>query len=101
MNDTARTDTLSKAEKTDIAKAFLDTIANAGYKTMLYGNKEWLIREIDMSKLTAYDVWLSQAEDIPDYPYKFTMWQYSFEGTVDGISGNVNMNISFANYADK
>ncbi len=100
-NDTARTDTLSKAEKTDIAKAFLDTIANAGYKTMLYGNKEWLIREIDMSKLTAYDVWLSQAEDIPDYPYKFTMWQYSFEGTVDGISGNVNMNISFANYADK
>ncbi len=100
-NDTARTDMLSKSEKTDIAKAFLDTIAGAGYKTMLYGNKEWLIREIDMSKLTAYDVWFSQAEDIPDYPYKFTMWQYSFEGSVDGISGYVNMNISFVNYADK
>ncbi len=100
-NDTARTDTLSKSEKTDIAKAFLDTVAGAGYKTMLYGNKEWLIREIDMSKLTAYDVWLSQAQDIPDYPYRFTMWQYSFEGSVDGISGNANMNISFVNYAEK
>lgn len=100
-NDTARTDALSKSEKTDIAKAFLDTVAQYGYKTMIYGNKEWLIREIDMSKLTAYDVWLSQAEDIPDYPYKFTMWQYTFEGSVDGISGNVNMNISFVNYADK
>ena len=54
-----------------------------------------------MSKLTAYDVWLSQAEDIPDYPYKFTMWQYSYEGSVDGISGYVEMNISFINYADK
>jgi len=100
-NDTARTDALSRTEKTDIAKAFLDTVAAAGYKTMIYGNKEWLIKEIDMSKLTAYDVWLSQAADIPDYPYKFTMWQYSFEGDVDGISGNANMNICFVNYADK
>ena len=100
-NDTARTDILTKAEKTEIAKAFLDTIAAAGYKTIIYGNKEWLIKEIDMSKLTAYDVWLSQAADIPDYPYKFAMWQYSFEGFVDGITGYVNMNISFVNYSEK
>ena len=100
-NDTARTDILTKAEKTEIAKAFLDTVAAAGYKTIIYGNKEWLIKEIDMSKLTAYDVWLSQAADIPDYPYKFAMWQYSFEGFVDGITGYVNMNISFVNYSEK
>ncbi len=100
-NDTARTDILTRDEKTTIAKAFMDTITAAGYKTMLYGNKEWLIKEIDMSKLTAYDVWLSQAADIPDYPYRFGMWQYSFEGFVDGITGYVDMNISFVNYAEK
>ena len=100
-NDTARTDSLTKAEKTEITKAFLDTIAAAGYKTMIYGDKEWLIKEIDMSKLTAYDVWLSQAADIPDYPYKFAMWQYQFEGSVDGITGYVNLNISFIHYAEK
>ena len=100
-NDTARTEILTKAEKTDIAKAFLDTIAESGRKTMIYGNKEWLIKEIDMSKLTAYDVWLSQAADIPDYPYKFSMWQYDFEGSVDGIVGYVNMNISFINFSEK
>lgn len=100
-NDTARTDALTKAEKTDIAKAFLDTISAAGYKTMIYGNKEWLIKEIDMSKLTAYDVWLSQVADIPDYPYKFAIWQYSFNGSVDGINGSVNLDISFINYAEK
>ncbi len=100
-NDTARTDNLTKGEKTEIAKAFLDTIAATGRKTMVYGNKEWLVKEIDMSKLTAYDVWLSQAADIPDYPYKFSMWQYDFEGSVDGIVGYVNMNISFVNFAEK
>ncbi|MDE7354287.1 MAG: glycoside hydrolase family 25 protein [Acetatifactor sp.] len=100
-NDTARIDSLSKTEKTAIAKAFLDTIAAAGYKTMLYGNKEWLIKEIDMSKLTAFDVWLSQQTDVPDYPYQFTMWQYSTQGSVDGIAGPVNMNISFIDYSEK
>lgn len=100
-NDTARIDKLSKTEKTAIAKAFLDTVKNAGYKPMIYGNKEWLIKEIDMSKLTAYDVWLAQEEDIPDYPYKFTMWQYSTDSTVDGIAGYADLNISFIDYSEK
>lgn len=100
-NDTARIDKLSKSEKTKIAKAFLDAVQGAGYKPMLYGNKEWLIKEIDMSKLTAYDVWLSQQADIPDYPYKFSMWQYSNAGNLDGIAGYANLNISFIDYSEK
>lgn len=100
-NDTARIDALSKSDKTKITKAFLDTIKNAGYKAMIYGNKEWLLKEIDMSKLTAYDVWLSQMEDIPDYPYKFTMWQYTNTATIDGVAGYVDLNISFIDYAEK
>ena len=62
----------------------MDIISAAGYKTILYGNKEWLLKQIDMSKLTAYDVWYAEQSDIPDYPYQFTMWQYSTVGTVDG-----------------
>lgn len=100
-NDEARTDGLSKSERTGITKAFLDTISEAGYKTAIYGNKEWLIKKIDMSKLTSYDVWLSQDADIPDYPYRFTMWQYDTKGTVDGIAGWVNLNISFVDYSEK
>lgn len=99
--DTARIDSLSKSERTEIAKVFLDTVQEAGYKTLLYGNKEWLIKQIDMSKLTAYDVWLSQPADIPDYPYKFTMWQYTGGGTVDGVMGYVDLNISFIDYSEK
>lgn len=100
-NDTARIEAVSKADKTKITKAFLDTIKNAGHKAVIYGKKEWLLKEIDMSKLTAYDVWLSQYEDIPDYPYKFTMWQYTNTVTIDGVAGYVDLNISFIDYAEK
>lgn len=100
-NDTARIDNLSKAEKTAITKAFLDTIMNGGYKPLIYGNKEWLIKEIDMSKLTGFDVWLAQEQDIPDYPYKFAMWQYSTDASIDGIAGYANLNISFIDYSEK
>lgn len=100
-NDTARTDELSKAEKTDIALLFLQTVENAGYKCILYGDKQWLLTEIELDRLKSYDVWLSQPGDIPDYPYNFAMWQYDFEGTVSGISGSVNMNISFVKYTEK
>lgn len=100
-NDKARIEDLSKADKTTITKAFLDTIKNAGYTPMIYGNKEWLIKQIDMSKLTAYDVWLSQQEDVPDYPYQFTMWQYTKSANIDGIAGYANLNISFIDYSEK
>lgn len=100
-NDTSRVETLTKSEKTDITKAFLDTIKAAGYKAMIYGEKEWLIKKIDLSKLTGYDVWLSQIGDKPDYPYAFSMWQYSNNGSVDGIPKNVNLNVSFIDFSEK
>lgn len=100
-NDTTRIETVSRADKTKITKAFLDTIEAAGYKPLIYGDKEWLIKEIDLSKLSAYDVWLSQMEDVPDYPYRFTMWQYANDVTIDGIAGYANMNISFIDYSEK
>ena len=100
-NDTARVEQLSKEEKTEIAKTFMDTVKAAGYTPILYGKKEWLIKKLDMTELDEYDVWLSQYEDIPDYPYEFTMWQYTNQGTVDGISGKVDLNISFIDYSEK
>ena len=99
--DTARIDKLTKAEKTEIAKTFLDVVQGAGYNPMLCGDKEWLIKQVDLSKLTDYDIWLTQIQDVPDYPYKFSMWQYSVTGSVDGISGYANLNISFIDYSEK
>ncbi|MCR4617201.1 MAG: glycoside hydrolase family 25 protein [Lachnospiraceae bacterium] len=99
--DTARIEGLSINDKTEIAKTFLDTVSAKGYTGCIYATKEWLIKEIELSKLTSYDFWLAQEEDLPDYPYKFSMWQYKTKASVEGISGFVNLNISFVDYTEK
>lgn len=100
-NDTARVEAVSKADKTKIAKAFLETVKAAGYRPMIYGDKEWLLKRIDLSKLISYDVWLSQESDIPDFPYEFTMWQYSTSGKINGISGLADLNMCLIDYDAK
>jgi GH25 family lysozyme M1 (1,4-beta-N-acetylmuramidase) len=77
---------------------FCNYLAGAGYVPMIYGTKEWLVEQVDMTKLMAYDIWLSQPGDLPDYPYKYQIWQYSHTGSVAGVSGEVGMNVSFVDY---
>jgi len=98
-NDSARIDTLTKEEKTTVSAAFANKIKEAGYRPMIYGNKEWLLKRIDVSKFDQSSIWLSQKEDYPDYPYEFDMWQYSTEGELYGIDGPVDLNICFVDYA--
>lgn len=100
-NDEARIDGLSREDRTTIATSFLEGVKAAGYIPMFYGDKEWLIKEIDLAKLQDYDVWLTQEEDIPDYPYQYAMWQYTTTGVVNGIEGNANLDICFIGYSQR
>ena len=100
-NDTARVEALTRADKTAVARAFLTTVQNAGYRPMIYGNKEWLLKKIDLTQLTEFDVWLSQEKDVPDYPYKFAMWQYTTSAKLSGISGYADLNLCFIDYSAK
>lgn len=100
-NDKARIDGLSRSDKTLITATFLEAVKAAGYIPMVYGNKEWLIKNVDLTRLQNYDVWLSQDGDTPDYPYLYTMWQYTTTGTVNGITGDAALNICFVNYSDR
>ena len=98
-NDTSRIDLLPKTQLTEITNAFCNRIAEVGYTPMVYGDKYWLLRKIDLTMLGDYDIWLSQNAETPDYPYEFAMWQYASDGMVSGISGDVHMNISFIDYS--
>lgn len=98
-NDSSRIDTLTKDEKTLITAAFANKIKDAGYKPMIYGDKEWLLKRIDISKFTQSSVWLADYEEQPDYPYLFDMWQYSTEGELYGIDGLVDLDICFVDYS--
>ena len=92
-HDEARTDDLSVETATEITQAFCQTIAQAGYQPMIYGNVTWLMDRIDLTQLTEYELWLAQYQSTPTFPYQFTMWQYSHQGSVAGIEGNVDLNL--------
>lgn len=93
-----RTANLSQKQLTDIAIAFCNTISKAGHRPMIYANTTWFTGKLDMSRLTKYDKWLAQYYEVPFFPYKFEILQYSYTGRVDGIKGNVDMNLSFKKY---
>lgn len=94
----ARTSELTPEEATDIAIAFCDTIEAAGYRPMIYGNLKWLVDNLEIERLTQYDKWLAQYYRTPAFPYEFQMWQYTNNGTVDGIDGGVDLNLCFVTY---
>lgn len=100
-NDTARTDGLLGAQITSNCIAFCERIKEAGYTPMIYANKRWFLTRLDLTRLADYDMWHAAYVDAPDTPYMYTMWQYSSTGTVDGINGSVDLNISFVDYSEK
>lgn len=80
---------------TDIAVEFLETIDKKGYTPMVYANLKWFVSNLDMSRLGDYEKWFASYTTPFYFPYEISMWQYSDSGSVDGIQGNVDMNISF------
>ena len=96
-----RTDSMTQMQRTNVAMAFMDRIEEAGYCPCLYGNTEWLIKKYSIGSLEGYDIWLSEYADVPEYPYRFAMWQYDDSGSVSGISGCANLNICFTDYSVK
>lgn len=93
-----RADSLDKATRTAVCKAFCETIQNAHYTAGIYANKTWLETKIDASALSAYKIWLAQYAASPTYTGRYDLWQYRSTGRVSGISGNVDMNISYLGY---
>ncbi len=93
-----RGDTIDSSTRTAVCKAFCATIQNAGYKAGVYSNKTWLNEKMSASSLSSYKIWLAQYASAPTYSGSYQMWQYSSKGTVAGISGNVDMNLSYLGY---
>lgn len=77
---------------TSMANAFLDTIKNAGYDGMLYSSKSYL-ENIWLD--TNYDIWLAHYVSQTSYNGKFKFWQICNNGRIDGINGNVDIDIMY------
>lgn len=93
MQEDARTNDMSKEEHTQAALGFLETIQAAGYHVMTYTNRNYYALYLDLEQIYQYPVWLAQYADEPDWPYEFSIWQYTESGEIPGISGVVDLDL--------
>ncbi len=99
---------LTKEERTDYAIAFLETIEDRGYEGMFYASKsqldygaQWEIYRL----INKYKIWVAQYPEDPDpfmgqssYEGLHHMWQYTKDGTVQGIGQTVDRNVAYFGY---
>lgn len=94
-DEEARTNDLDIASRTDSIVGFCETVKNAGYVPMIYSNRNWFAQSLDMSRLGGYKLWLAHYSNQPDFPYVYSGWQYTDQGQIYGIEGNVDLNVWF------
>ena len=85
--------TFSAQENTDIAVAFLETVRENGYYPLFYTYKSFAETLVQMDRLKDFDFWLAHYAQKSTYAGPYKIWQYSAKGIVDGISGDVDLDV--------
>ncbi len=85
---------LTKASLTEICNNFCSILNNNGYNTMVYTNANILTDHM-ISSLLNSTVWLARYNSYVDYDCAYSMWQFTSKGSVNGISGNVDVSVLY------
>ena len=89
---------LGKEKVSAIMRAFLEKVEKAGYFVGLYGSASSLTTHTADDIKSRYTIWLAHWTDKTNYSGAYGIWQYSDKGKVDGISGNVDLDIAYADF---
>ena len=84
---------LSFHDINSIADTFIETVKKAGYEGMLYSSKFYL--ENIWENKNDYPVWLAHYTDETNYTGKYKIWQMCNDGVIDGINGDVDIDIMY------
>lgn len=97
---------ISNTLRTDMVYAFKNVVEAAGYKFILYANKNWMDNYFDDDRLAPLDLWIARYCDY-SLGHRYTgkgnvrIWQYSSKGSVSGIYGNVDLDVCYEDYVRK
>lgn len=85
---------LPRRTLTDIISAFCDGIKSYGYDVGMYSAKSMLVDSAYPDELSSkYLIWIAAPNtSYSDLPSYVDLWQYSWNGKVDGIRGDVDLN---------
>ncbi len=78
-----------------VARTYCDTLKSHGYQTSLYSSKNylekiWYPEEFD-------EVWLAHYTSKTNYEGSYHMWQFCNTGKIDGINGDVDIDVLYVN----
>ena len=93
---------LNKEQLTNIVIEFCETIKNAGYNVGVYANKYFLENKLETNRLKNYIIWCASygvndgnINENAKYEGKHEIWQYTSMGRIEGINGNVDLNLMY------
>lgn len=93
-----RADGLDEETRTLVCDAFCRTVENAGYEGGIYASRNWYNNRVDAASLEKYVIWLAEYRSVPAYQGYYQMWQYTSRGSIEGIAGNVDLDVSYLGY---
>lgn len=105
---------MSKSYMNSLADAFCGIVEGQGYIPMVYSNTSDFTNRFDYDSIAAKyyiwyarypscyggNVWYSSGDRLPNYDnnIQFNMWQYMSDGTVPGVNGNCDVNVTFLDF---
>lgn len=90
---------ISDELRSEICSVFCERIKKDGYYPIIYASENWFRRSLEVESLRQYDFWAPQYLDENDFLYDFTIWQYTDKGSIPGVGGEVDLDISMVDYA--
>ena len=89
-----------KEEITNAAVAFCNMLESAGYFVGIYASDISGFKDkLNHERIKSYAHWVARYGKEPEVCKEYGIWQYSSKGSVSGISGSVDMDLSSVDYA--
>lgn len=82
----------------NLVKIFCSAMEAAGYWTGLYISRSPMQAYITDEVYNRYSLWLAEYGPKCNYGKYYGMWQYSSKGKIDGISGDVDLDVCYEDY---
>lgn len=93
-----RCDGLSITERIEIIRNFCSAIENAGYDAGIYASESFVKTELDYESIEDYTIWIASYTDnnsLPDFKDRYDIWQFTDNGRITGVNGNIDINVIF------
>lgn len=97
----ASTEFLGKDTLTKYALKFCNEIKKSGYKTGVYANEYWFNTFLNCKRIRANNnsIWVAKySEYKPNIDVFYDIWQYTSDGSLEGINGRVDMNYMYDDF---